>query len=83
MFVHCRCECGRCQIIDREQECFCFHVIQEISNKNAEVSECESSEMPYNCITNNPGFHTVCLNRWVLQAVWFQYRQQYGSNAFE
>ena len=32
---------------------------------------------------NNPRFHAVCLNRWPLQAAWFQYKQQYGSKAFE
>ena len=26
--------------------------------------------LSYDCITDNPGFHTVCLDRWVLQAAW-------------
>ena len=29
------------------------------------------------CITQHPGFQTVCLNRWVLQTAWYQYKQQY------
>ena len=36
---------------------------------------------PFSCITDNPGFHTVCLNRWVLQSAWLCYKQQYGSQA--
>ena len=33
------------------------------------------------CITAHPGFHTVCLDRWVLQTAYYQYRQQYGNRA--
>ena len=25
------------------------------------------------------GFHTVCLDRWVLQSAWLCYKQQYGN----
>ena len=28
-------------------------------------------------ITQYPGFHPVCINRWVLQTAWYQYKQQY------
>ena len=48
-----------------------------------EVSEHLNPAIPYNCITDNPGFQAVCLNRWVLQAAWYQYRQQYGDDAYE
>ena len=39
--------------------------------------------MLYDCITDNPDFHTVCLDRWVLQAAWLGFKQQYGSTAYE
>ena len=39
--------------------------------------------LSYDCKTDNSGFHTVCLNRWVLQAVWLDFKQQYGSTAYE
>ena len=29
------------------------------------------------------GFEAVCLNVWVLQTAWLQYKQQYGSSAYE
>lgn len=31
------------------------------------------------CITDHPGFSPVCLNPWVLQASYYQYRQEYGT----
>lgn len=69
--------------MDREEECLCCHEIQQVTNKNEEVFEQLKPTMPYSCITDNPGFHTVCLDQWVLQAAWFQYRQQYGDKAYE
>ena len=79
----CRCTCDNCQMMDREMECVCCHEIPEVMNKNDEVSEQEQPSVPYSCITNNLGFHAVCLNRWVLQTAWFQYKQQYGTQAME
>ena len=35
------------------------------------------------CIVQHPGFEAVCLNVWVLQTAWLQYKQQYGSSAYE
>ena len=64
--------------MDREEECVCCHEIEQVANKNEEVMEYIKPTLPYGCITNNPGFHTVCLDRWVLQAAWLQYKQQYG-----
>ena len=31
------------------------------------------------CITSHPGFSPVCLNTWVLQTYYYQYRQDYGT----
>ena len=33
----------------------------------------EVAEAPV-CITKHPGFQAVCLNRWVLQTAWYQYK---------
>ena len=30
----------------------------------------------YNIIKKHPGFNPVCINRWFLQAAWYQYKQQ-------
>ena len=70
--------------MDRDQEeCLCCHEIQQVANKNEEVFEHVKPSVPYNGITDKPGFHTICLDRWVLQAAWFQYRQQYENKAYE
>jgi len=69
--------------MDREVECVCCQEIPQITEKNQNVFEEENLGFPISCITDNPGFKAVCLNRWVLEASWFQYRQQYGSQAYE
>ena len=42
------------------------------------VTSGECQEQPQ-CITQHPGFHAVCVNRWVLQVAWYQYKQQYKA----
>ena len=42
------------------------------------VTSGECEEQPQ-CITQHPGFHPVCINRWVLQVAWYQYKQQYKA----
>ena len=69
--------------MDREEECVCCHEIEQVANKNEEVMEYIKPTLPYDSITDNPGFHAVCLDRWVLQAAWLQYKQQHGSTAYE
>ena len=51
----------------------CCHEVPQIMSKNQQVFEKENFIDPITCITNNPGFKTVCLNRLVLEAAWFQY----------
>ena len=65
--------------MDREIECVCCKDITQIADKNRKVSEEENLAEPLQCITDNPGFKAVCLNRWVLEAASFQYRQEYGT----
>lgn len=67
----------------REVECICCHEVPQIMFKNEQVFEEEKLTDPITCITNNPGFKAVCLNRWVLEAAWFQYRQYYGTKRYE
>ena len=47
----------------REEECFCCHEIEQVAKKNQEVMEYTKPTLSYDCITDNPGFHTVCLDR--------------------
>lgn len=74
-----RCTCGNCQILGRVEACICCHEIEAVQNKNIEaVTSGECEEQP-RCITQHPGFHPVCINRWVLQVAWYQYKQQYKA----
>ena len=86
MLIIYRCTCESCQITDRnigQTECVCCQEIIEVVDKNAEVYDKLHPPVPYQCITDNPGFQAVCLNPWVLQVAWYQYKQQYGTDAFE
>ena len=76
----CRCTCENCQILDRVEECVCCSEIDRIVAKNQEAIEFEGLIEPPHCITQHPGFHAVCFNRWVLQTAWFQYKQQYNEH---
>ncbi len=55
------------------EECVCC---KEIANVVDKVNELNDSSV--GCITEHPGFNSVCLDVWVLQTAYFQYRQQYG-----
>ena len=77
---NCRCKCGSCQRLNRVVECVCCAEIDCVVAKNNEAVEAEGLAEPPVCITQHPGFHAVCLNRWVLQTAWYQYKQQYHDS---
>ena len=61
----------------RVEACICCQEIELVKNKLIEAvtsGECEPK-----CMTQHPGFHPVCINRWVLQTAWYQYKQQYND----
>ena len=70
-----RCSCGNCRPMPSSRECVCCREIQVVEQKLRE------SDVKRQCITEHNGFDPVCLNVWVLQTAYFQYRQQYGSTA--
>ena len=57
------------------RECVCCKEISRVVDKMNEV------DPSMQCITGHPGFDAVCLNVWVLQTAYFQYRQHYGSHS--
>ena len=79
-FINARCTCGNCQIMDRVEECVCCKEIDCVKNKLYEAVTVGELVEPPSCITQHPGFSAVCLNRWVLQTAWLQYKQQYKSS---
>lgn len=71
--------------MDKEEECICCQEIDPVVNTC--LSLVDDGEMYANqptptCITQHPGFMTVCINKWVLRTAWFQYKQQY-ADAYE
>ena len=64
----------------RAEACICCQEIEQVKNKlNEAVTSGECEEEP-TCITQHPGFHPVCINRWVLQTAWYQYKQQFKES---
>ena len=55
------------------EECICCCEIARV------VDKLEGTGAP--CITEHDGFDVVCLNRWVLQTAYYQYKQQYGRRS--
>ena len=72
-----RCSCQSCQRQDRNMECICCKEIPQVASKLTEAVEDEGLPLPP-CITQHPGFLSVCTNKWVLDVAWLQYKQQYG-----
>ena len=61
--------------METNRECVCCKEIPKILEKMYKL------EVPVNCFTEHPGFDGVCLNVWVLQTAYSQYRQHYDTTA--
>ena len=57
------------------QESICCKEIQQIVDKMDEYPE------ELDCIMAQPGFRSVCLDRFVLETAYYQFVQQYGGRA--
>lgn len=67
-----------------EPECICCQECGQVVNKIHEIAETDGMKIDsIKCITATQAFVSVCLNVWVLQVAWLQFRQQYGPKAFE
>ena len=69
-----RCKCGNCFIMPTARECVCCHELSKIKS----IFE-EGDDMNITCIIAHPGFPPACLNKYVLQIAYYQYKQQYGE----
>ena len=69
--------------MEREEESICCQEVDVVRNKILEDVMEEQLQAEPRCIVQHPGFEVVCLNVWVLQTVWLQYKQQYGFSAYE
>ena len=67
----------------REEENISYQEVDAVKNKNVEAVTVEDLQAEPRCIVQHPGFEGVCLNVCLLQTAWLQYKQQYGSSAYE
>ena len=72
--------CGSCQRLNQVVDCIYCAQIDCVVAKNNEAVETDGLAEPPICITQHPGFHTICLNHWVLQMAWYQCKQQYQDS---
>jgi hypothetical protein len=59
----------------------CCQEIQQLQDKMAEFESDYHDHLEW--ITKHPGFASVCLDVWVLQTAYLQYRQQYNQRLQE
>ncbi|XP_041349489.1 P2X purinoceptor 7-like [Gigantopelta aegis] len=57
------------------RECVCCQEITLLSDRITSLADTHDMNVP--CITQHPGFHTVCLDEWTLEAAYYSYRQGY------
>ena len=67
----------------REEESIFCQEVDAVRDKFFEDVREERLQAEPRCIKQHPGFEVVYLNVWVLQTAWLQYKQQYGSSAYE
>ena len=78
-----RCQCGYCQIMDREEECVCCQEIDAttLTCKSLAMEDpAYANHLTPSCITQHPGLMHVCINKWVLKTAWYRYKQQYTDS---
>ena len=61
-------------VMPTAQESVCCCEVEKI------ILRLQESGDKVKCITEHQGFEPVCLNVWVLQVAYFQYRQHYGTS---
>ncbi|XP_060589285.1 uncharacterized protein LOC132744554 [Ruditapes philippinarum] len=69
------CECENCRALDNDRESICCNEIDSVKLKIEQYKEEMATDL--SCITRYPGFQSVCLDRYVLETAYYQYRQQY------
>ena len=59
--------CGNCEAMTTSHENICCSEVDRVVEKKEEGSSAVS------CIIDHEGFHSVCLDVWVLQTTYFNY----------
>lgn len=61
------------------RECVFCSEVPQVLEKRDDARTLYHQAQPYRCITEHPGFQSVCLDVHVLQTAWSQYKQQYDE----
>ena len=71
-----RCKCSRCSLeaITKPEECICCKEIDRVSEVMGQL------DLEDRCTTLHPGFHEVCLNRWVLEVASLTLKTKAGKS---
>ncbi|KAK7091503.1 hypothetical protein V1264_009174 [Littorina saxatilis] len=64
------CQCANCAGMGSIRECRCCQEIPEMESLTVSTG--------VGCITDHPGFRSVCLDHYVLETCYHWYNQQYG-----
>ncbi|KAK7090527.1 hypothetical protein V1264_010311 [Littorina saxatilis] len=64
------CQCANCVGMGLIRECRCCQEIPEMESLTVSTG--------VGCITDHPGFRSVCLDHYVLETCYHWYNQQYG-----
>ena len=74
----CRCNCNICVIGTTAKECLCC---TEVKKVRVVVKQYHSRTGQTDwCVTDHPGFKSVCLDVWVLHTAYQQYRMDYSAD---
>ena len=59
------------------RESICCKEVDRVVLKMDRYADEADEEASLDCVTEHPGFGTVCLDVYVLETAYYQYRQQY------
>lgn len=71
------CSCTRCLIMQEESESTCCQEAERVLEQVTIYNQETDSQIL--CITHHPGFQTVCLDRYVLDTAYLQFKQEHGN----
>lgn len=76
--MHSRCECGHCNLehLQKASECVCCVEVEKCQAALSSEQVLEDTVEPPACITDHPGFRSVCLDKWSLRVSAEKYRRR-------
>ncbi|CAL9693741.1 unnamed protein product [Knipowitschia caucasica] len=69
------CLCGKCQFMPTAEESMCC---REVDAYWTLVEKINPPQPNITCLTEHPGFEACCLNPYVLQIAYLNFRQEFG-----